>query len=199
MDKGAGHKPSAFTWAMGELILARIAEGETVREITAHPAMPAYCTVFRWMQVVPEFGAAVRELRAALAQVRLEERDELRRLTRRRRKDGAAWHGGRRPVVSAAALGRVLDAVRDGASMTEALRTAGTPSAKAFYSRVRRCPAFRLAFADACGHRDFMLEQARWEVMDGVFATGIVAANAGLRAVDGRRGRLRPKLYRTRA
>ena len=44
-----------------------------------------------------------------------------------------------------------------------------------------------------------MLEQARWEVMDGVFATGIVAANAGLRAVDGRRGRLRPKLYRTRA
>src|SRR6478609_3017726 len=62
MDKEAGWKETAFTWPMGQLILARIWAGETMTAITADPRMPAYCTVFRWMQVVPEFGEAVAQV-----------------------------------------------------------------------------------------------------------------------------------------
>lgn len=196
MDKESGDKDTAFTWAMGELILARIAERETMRAITAHRAMPAYCTVFRWMQVVPEFGDAVRRLRADMARARLAARDAAKRAARRRCKDGAPWRGGQRPRVSAEALGRVLQALLDGASMTEALRAPGAPSAKAVYTRVRGCPGFRLAFTEACDFRDFVLEQQRWDVVNRVGMTGIPAANATLRALEGRRGRLRPKLYR---
>ena len=193
MDKGSGWKDTAFTWEMGELILARIAAGETMKAITAHPAMPAYCTVFRWMQVVPEFGAAVRRLRAEMAVVALADRDGLRRARWQLR----PWHHGRRPTVSAERLTRVLAAVRNGASVTDALSAPEAPSAKALYSRVRRCPAFRLAFADACDWRDMMLEIRREDVIENAIVTGIPAANAGLRALEARRGRLRPKLYRT--
>lgn len=191
MDKAAGWKASAFTWEMGELILQRIADGESVRAITAHPAMPAYCTVFRWMQVVPEFGAAVAEVRGHLAQQRQALADAWRH-ARGRRRNGA----GRREQVLAPALGRLLDAVRDGASVSAAVAEPGAPSFKALYSRVRKCPAFRAAFVDACEWRDIGLEAAREEALEGVFVTGIPAANAALRAIDGRRGRLRPKLYR---
>src|SRR6185437_1403704 len=58
MDKEPGDKLSAFTWAMGRLILQRIADGETIKAITAHPKMPAYCTVYRWIHVHEEFGDA---------------------------------------------------------------------------------------------------------------------------------------------
>ena len=63
MDHEAGGKPSAFSWEMVELILARIAAGETVKEITDDPRMPCYATVYRWTHVIPEFGAAWREVR----------------------------------------------------------------------------------------------------------------------------------------
>lgn len=123
MDKGSGWKDSAFTWAMGELILARIADGETVKAITADPRMPAYCTVFQWMRVVPAFGEAVAEVRGRLA--------------------------------------------------------------------------FREAFVDACAGRNGWLQfQAEMIVPDKVWTIGIPAANAEIRGLLARKGRLTPKLYR---
>ncbi len=191
MDKRSGHRDSAFTWEMGELIVARIQDGETIKAITADPRMPAYCTVFRWMQVVPAFGAAVAEARAGLARERQRLADARRRV-RGRRRNGA----GQREQASAEALGRFLDAVRDGASVSEAVAEPGAPSSKMVYSRVRKCPGFRLAFVIACDFRDFRLELDRDDAIAEVGVTGIPAANAALRAIDGRRGRLRPKLYR---
>lgn len=191
MDKASGWKDTAFTWAMGRLILQRIADGETVKAITADARMPAYCTVFRWMQVVPEFGEAVAEVRGRLAQQRQAMADARRR-ARGRRRNGR----GTRERVSTEALGRFLDMLWDGASASEAVRARGAPSAKAIYSRVRKCPGFREAFVDACGYRDFALELERDEIVERVAFTGIPAANAALRALEGRRGRLRPKLYR---
>jgi len=191
MDKEAGWKDTAFTWAMGRLILQRIADGETVKAITVDPRMPAYCTVFRWMQVVPEFGKAVAEVRRLLAQQRLAYADARRRAHGRRR-NGA----GGQEQASAEMLGRFLDALWDGASVSEAVAQPGAPSFKMVYSRVRKCPGFRAAFVDACDYRDFRLELERDEAIHRVFATGIPAANAALRELDGRRGRLRPKLYR---
>lgn len=191
MDKEPGDKLSAFTWAMGRLILRRIADGETVKAITADPRMPAYCTVFRWMQVVPEFGEAVAKVRGFLAEQRLAEADARRRAQGRRRNGG-----GQREQASAEALGRFLDALWEGTSMSEAVARPGAPSSKVVYSRVRKCPGFRAAFVEACGFRDVALRIGRDVVIDRVAATGIPAANAALREVDARRGRLRPKLYR---
>ena len=34
-----------------------------MKAITADPRMPAYCTVFQWVKVVPEFGDAYRQVR----------------------------------------------------------------------------------------------------------------------------------------
>ena len=68
MDHGSGDKDTAFAWAMGDLILRRMGYRETMKTITADPRMPAYCTVFRWVKVVPEFGEAYRRLRVAQAQ-----------------------------------------------------------------------------------------------------------------------------------
>ena len=67
MDHTPGFKESAFSWAMARVILWHIAQGHTVRRITRDPKLPAYCTVFQWMKVVPEFGEAVAEARAKLA------------------------------------------------------------------------------------------------------------------------------------
>ena len=63
MDHTAGFKESAFSWAMGRVILRRISDGWSMKAITRDPRMPAYCTVYQWMKVVPEFGEAVRLIR----------------------------------------------------------------------------------------------------------------------------------------
>lgn len=193
MDKGSGDKDTAFTWAMGRLVLARIAEGETVKAITADPRMPAYCTVFRWMNVVPDFGSKVAEVRAGLAEQRRSHADAVRAMKGRRR-NGA----GQREQVPAAALMGLLQAVRDGASVSAAVRAPGAPSAKALYSRVRKCPGFRLAFVEACGWRGFMFGIQAEQVVDEVadMRMGIAQATAARRALYARKGRLMPKLYR---
>jgi len=193
MDKAAGHKDTAFTWAMGNLILARIAEGETVKAITADARMPAYCTVFRWMRVVPEFGEAVATVRAMLARSRLSERDAWRQVR------AQGWRGGgQRPRCSAAVLDGLLGRLREGASVTEALAAPGSPSAKALYTRVRNCPGFRAAFVDACDWRNAWLGFEAELVPDEVEAwrLSIPQANAKIAALKARRGRLTPKIYR---
>lgn len=193
MDKEPGDKDTAFTWSMGRLILQRIAEGETVKQITADPRMPAYGTVFRWMNVVSEFGARVAEVRAGLAEQRRSYADAVRALKGRRR-----GRGGQRERVPAAALAGLLQAVRDGASVSEAVAARGAPSFKAVYSRVRKCPGFRAAFVDACGWRAMMLDIAAEEVAEDVMEMrmGIPQAVVARRALFARKGRLMPKLYR---
>lgn len=196
MDKSSGHKDTAFTWAMGNLILARIAEGETVKAITADPRMPAYCTVFQWMRVVPAFRAQVAMVREMLARSRLSERDAWRQVR------GQRWRGGgQRPRCSAAALDGLLARVRNGASVTEALAAPGSPSAKMLYTRVRNCPGFRAAFVDACDWRNAWLDFQAELVVDevGEWRLGIPEANAEIAALKARRGRLTPKIYRAAA
>jgi len=204
MDHAAGRKPSAFTWAMGELILARIWAGETVKAITADARMPAACTVFRWMQVVPEFGDAVADLRAKMAEVRLAERDRLRRAwspekTRRRRPGPGRPPGpSTKGSCSAQALDRLLAAIRAGASLKEAITMPGTPSYEGLDRRLHTCPGFRVAFIDACSWRDdwlgFQAEMLVEEVWQGV--RGRKGTSAEVARLAGRRGRLLPKVYR---
>ncbi|ODT85988.1 hypothetical protein [Phenylobacterium sp. SCN 70-31] len=201
MDKAPGFKDTAFTWAMGDLILGRVMAGETMKAITADPRMPAYCTVYRWAKVVPEFGDVLREARVLLAAMRISNADARRQAFREwasegRRRDGRRRGGGKGPSVPAAALEAVLQAIRDGASMLEATQAPGAASSKAIYSRVRGCPGFRAAFEDACGWRDLTLWMAAERAIDACCTIGIQAAAARLRAAGARRGRLTPRLYR---
>lgn len=198
MDKTPGAKETAFTWAMGRLILARIGEGETIRQITADPAMPAYATVYRWMQVVPEFRHWVKQQHAARSLQALAARDVRRRATRRRRKDGQPWRSGQRPRIPAEALDAVLRQVRAGASLTDALRAPGAPSVKAFYTRVRGCPGFREAYRDAVDWRDFLLETEAFGGIPSSVYGNLAAAYVQMRVMTARRGRLQPKMYRIR-
>ncbi|MEW5687067.1 MAG: hypothetical protein AB1942_19270 [Pseudomonadota bacterium] len=196
MDKRSGHRDTAFTWAMGRLILQRIADGDTMKAITADPRMPAYCTVYRWMQVVPEFGDLVSEVRAALAKNRLAERDAWRRLRRRQRRRQT---GGRRSTLTGERLDRMLDEIRAGAALSEVVAEPGAPSFKVVYTALRRCPGFRAVFVEACDWRADWLEFQAEQVSYEVFERGISLAEAkrGMRDIQGWRGRVTPKLYRT--
>jgi terminase small subunit-like protein len=190
MDHGSGHKDTAFTWAMGNLILARIIEGETMKAITADPRMPAYCTVFRWMQVVPEFADAVRQVRAALATNRLNDR-EAHRLAR-----GPKRRSGRKSTYSDLTGEIICDAIAQGASLSEIVARPGMPSFKAIYTWLRDQPQFREVFIEACDHRDRLLAFQAEAAIEEVFEIGIPAAQAKINALKARAGRLRPKLYR---
>jgi hypothetical protein len=202
MDKRSGWKDTAFTWAMGALILQRIADGDTMKAITADPRMPAYCTVFRWMQVVPEFGEAVGQVRTFLAQARQAEHDAQRQAwrTRPRRRRGSRGPS-RRGGGSAEALDRLLTRLRDGLSTSEATAEPGAPSFKMLYTRVRGCPGFREAFTDACRWRDMTLALEADRVIDEVrdMTPALREASARYAYLQARRGRLTPKIYRTPA
>jgi hypothetical protein len=187
MDHGAGYKPSAFTWAMGRLILQRMADGETMKAITADPRMPAYATVFRWTHVIPEFGDAYRHLRTALAKVRREERDVRQRPRRT---------SGRRTTYTADRGEAVCEAVREGASLSEVVRRSGMPSFRAIYRWLRYETAFRANYVEACAVRTLLLEAMVEDVAMRSTPWTLASAKQEVAELQGRIGRLTPKLYR---
>jgi hypothetical protein len=75
MDHAGGWKPSQYRRRIGEVICARIEAGETVKQVAADPAMPAYCTIFQWRKMNPDFAAMYDAMRARLAQGRIEAAD----------------------------------------------------------------------------------------------------------------------------
>lgn len=208
MDKAAGHKPSAFTWAMGHLILQRVAERETMKAITADPRMPAYATVFRWVKMVPAFGEAYARLRVVLAEVARAEAEQLRALRAEVRAQEIAaraaakgkaprhWKAGRKGLYTEALAAAVCEAVREGASLSEVVATRGMPSFKVVYAWVRTRPEFREAFMEACNERAFRLRLMVEEVVDRSTPFTLAAAKREVAALEGRIGRLRPKIYR---
>ena len=209
MDHEAGDKGTAFTWAMGNLILRRMGARETMREITADPRMPAYCTVYQWVKVVPEFGDAYRRVREVLAQVTLEERAELRRVTAEARdqarlaagKRVRTWVSGRKSSYTPELAAAVCWAIEEGASLSEVVRQPDMPSFKALYTWMRRFPKFKARYVEACRRREVGLWVGRDIVIDRAIDQGIAfdrrRADADIAAIEGRIGRLTPKLYRS--
>lgn len=203
MDHSAGAKETAFNWAMGNLILQRIADGETMRAITADPRMPAYCTVYRWMRVVPEFGDRVAEVRAGMARLRLRARETVAAQRRQAVTDALAegrpvrwWVSGRRSTYTVPRAAAVLAEIADGASLSAALGRPGAPSARAWYRWLKVIPGLATQYMEACRRRDMGLRLSREAVIEEVAPGGIPKANAALRAIEGRRGRMRPRVYR---
>jgi hypothetical protein len=187
MDKEPGDKPSAFTWAMGHLILQRMADRETMKAITADPRMPAYCTVFRWVKMIPEFGDAYRQVRDTLARVRLEERDE--RQTPRRT-------SGRRTTYTWERGWAVCEAIEAGASLSQVVRRPGMPSFKAIYRWLRYEPEFRAEFISACEVRALLMTETMLDIAREATPATVRIAARRIHHLEGRIGRLTPKLYR---
>jgi hypothetical protein len=208
MDKAPGCKPSAFTWAMGRLILRRVAGRETMKAITADPRMPAYCTVFQWVRVIPAFGDAYRAVRDAVAEVKREERDERRAAVVRARAAAAIakgkrprdWVSGRPSTYTLEADLEICAAIEMGASLSEVVRRPGAPSFKAIYRWLRQRPEFAEAYAEACRRREAGVEFDIHRIVDKAMAQGLAADLSALdreiQAVRGRAGRVRPRVYR---
>ena len=204
MDHEAGDKESAFTWAMGRLILERMAARETMKAITADPRMPAYCTVFRWVKVHPEFGEAYRAVRAAVAAVAREEAKALRAAHARARdatriaagKAVRHWVAGARSTYSPEIAEAICDAIKGGASLSEIVATPAMPSFKAIYGWIKRRPEFEAAFIEACDWRAGWLEFQIELVVEQTTPFTLARAKAQVAALEGRIGRLTPKLYR---
>lgn len=204
MDHAAGWKASEFSWAMGELILARIEHGETMRQVTADPRMPSYATVYRWIHVHADFGAAYRDLRAEMAaQARRTDRERAVarewRFHHERRLAGKPerrWRSGRRSSYTEARGWAVCERLCEGAAISAVLREPGMPSAKVVYRWLRTSPEFRKMYAEACRWREEHLVDLAYEVaVQGTPAT-LKATKAKLAALDGRMGRIRPRKYR---
>ena len=204
MDHGSGGKDTAFTWAMGDLILRRMGYRETMRQITADPRMPAYCTVFRWVKVVPEFGEAYRRLRGLLAQAQQAEAAQLRAVKAEAR-DGARlaagkrvrhWVSGPRSSYTPVWGETVCEAIADGASLSEVVGWPGMPSSKAVYAWMRRFPEFKAAYVKACEWRAAGLEAQIEQVADMSTPWTLAADRAEVAMLEGRIGRLTPKIYR---
>jgi len=203
MDHEAGWKESAFTPEMGALILARIAEGETVRQITADPRMPAYATVYRWTHVVPEFGDAWRALRARMAArrraldwVRAEEAVQLRAVLREiAGKPPRDWVAGKKSTYTPEWGEAVCQAIAAGAALSEVTARPDMPSAKAVYRWMRRFPAFREAYAAACDWREEMLRDQIWDLASRAEPFGLAIVRPQAERMLGRIGRTRPRKY----
>ncbi|MFL5297034.1 MAG: hypothetical protein ACJ798_11700 [Phenylobacterium sp.] len=198
MDKAPGYRPSAFSWAMGRLILQRMGDRETMKQITADPRMPAYCTVFRWVQVNPEFGAAYRAVRAALG-VAMREEAAARRAALAQAAGPARrhWVAGRKSSYTPELAVAVCEAIAAGASVSAVVRRPGMPSFKVLYGWVRTNPEFQAMFIEACEWRECELRAKLQEAVDTATPFTLAQAKARVRAIEARIGRLTPKRYRS--
>jgi hypothetical protein len=205
MDHEAGHKGSAFTWAMGRLILQRMGDRETMKAITADPAMPAYCTVFQWVRMVPEFGDAYRMVRLKLAEVMQAERDAARAAAVRARaaartaagKPPRDWVSGPASTYSEQAAARFCAAIEDGAAMSAVVRRPDMPSTKMVYTWMKRRPAFRAMYVEACRRREVTWWLERDRAIDETSPFGLAIGTRRVAAIEARIGRLTPKVYRS--
>jgi hypothetical protein len=149
MDHAPGWKASAFTWEMGEFILKRVEAGETIREITADRRMPAYCTVYQWVRVHPQFGARYRAIRVRRSA------DYVSRVVNRAAAQafwpahkakvlGKRWWRRGKPSSYAPSVGKAICArLRKGATMMAINADPAMPSARVVYRWMRTEAEFR--------------------------------------------------------
>jgi hypothetical protein len=104
---------------------------------------------------------------------------------------------GRKSSYTPELAEKVCAAIADGASASEVVRRPGMPSFKVLYGWVRTKPDFRAAFIDACEWRECGLEGQVQEAMDLATPATRMQANAQVRALEARIGRLTPKRYRS--
>lgn len=202
MDHAAGGKASAYTPEMGELILARIAAGETVKAITADPRMPAYCTVYQWVRVHDDFAEAWVAVRQAQAQRRvatIAQRDAARRFwpAHKARVDGRRWWRRGRPSSYTRAKGvAVCELIEAGWPLSAVVRRADMPSSKVVYTWLRTQAEFRGLYAQACQFREWLLCEQMSDAAGAATAASFADARQEVAWLRGQVGRMTPRTYR---
>lgn len=202
MDHTGGWKPSQYRHALGLEICARVAEGRTISEICADPAMPSRATLFHWLRLQPYFACVYEAVRVERAQAKVARADARRaavgaakaaraRAAGRRPRD---WVSGQKSRYDPAVAEAFCDVIALGATLAEACGGPGLPSVKQVYGWLKRRPDFRVEYVKA---RAFQREV----LADQMLATALAKAGpreleAGLSAVQGRVGRLTPKIWR---
>ncbi len=203
MDHTPGGKASAFTWEMGEFILTRIEAGETIRRITEDPRMPAYCTVFQWVKVNPEFADRYRALRARQSEAyvrRVAQRAAAKAFwpAHKAKVDGRRWWRRGRPCSYSDAVGKAICArLRRGQTMMAINADPAMPSAKVVYGWMRTQAEFRAMVIAA---RRWRLDRLAFDI-DHVADLALAGEPLGavrreVARIEARIGRLTAKHYR---
>lgn len=200
MDHTGGHKESQCGVEIARAILARVARGETIKSITADPAMPSYATLFHWLRVHAEFRDAYQMLRRELAEERIEAWELRRRSAEvwgphKAEVEGKRWWRRGRPSSFTPEKGEAVCALlAQGWTMSAINAQADMPSAKVVYRWLKTEPEFREMVAEA---RD---EALNWLAFQRELAIESALedfrrAKAETARLEGRIGRLMPKVW----
>jgi len=181
-----------------------VLDGETVRAITNDPRMPSYATLFRWLQVHPDFAEAYAAARRSRAHGRL----QLRAWTLRGQARIAAmkaeaagkrhWRRGRRSSYTAAKGQALCALIEAGWSLSAVVARADMPSFKVVYTWLKREPEFLAAYVEACRVREIWFDEQCEMLADQVLEAPhrLPEIKRKVAALRGRMGRLRPKVYK---
>jgi hypothetical protein len=155
MDHTGGYKDSQYTPQMGELIVRRMAEGQTVRQIAADPAMPCYATIYHWRRLHPDFADLWEQVRML---------DAWHRVQRWAGSPGRTRPGGKKSSFTVERGEAVCVLLAEGIAMSAINAMPGMPSAKVTYTWLKREPKFREMVGEA------RREGLRWLALQGEIA-----------------------------
>ena len=209
MDHTGGGKASQYHPRLGEIILGRLGQGETIREVCADPAMPSAATLHRWRHMHPEFGAAYERMRDArgawrqqLAQIKREQwREWVRIEARTGRRRTRTWVAGRSSTYERGWAAAFCARVASGEAVYRICGQPGMPSLKAVYGWLRRWPEFVGMYAqakrDAINRLVFQVDITADRALDEpMTAASVRDLKREIARLEARIGRLMPKTYR---
>ena len=201
-DHTGGWKPSAYLPAIGRVICARVEVGETITSLVADPEMPSRATLYRWLRMHEDFAAEYGEVRRVLAENTLWSRDHdaaERRGWQAKFGKRRGRPGGQKSRYTICRAWAFCEAVADGMTLAQMRQDPTLPTPKMVYRWLRQRREFRMMYERARVRQRRMLQIDIDMVVDRVEAAcDLPAAKREVAWLEGRIGRLTPKMYRTR-
>lgn len=199
-DHTGGWKPSAYRSSIARVILARVEVGETITSIVADPEMPCRATLYRWLKMHEDFAAEYAQVRRVLAENTLWSRDDVEA----QRRDyavrfGKGLHkGGQKSRYTLCRAWAFCEAVADGTTLAQMRDDPSLPTPKMVYRWLRQRPEFRQMYERARARQRLNLQLDIDQAVDRANPLDLRSAKREVAWLEGRIGRLTPKLYRTR-
>ncbi|MDO8378291.1 hypothetical protein [Phenylobacterium sp.] len=199
-DRTGGWKPSAYRPAIGRVILARVEVGETITSIVADPEMPCRATLYRWLAMHEDFAADYADVRRVLAENALwsRDQDDAARRVYAARMRGRPHRGGQKTRYTLCRAWAFCEAVAAGMTLADMAGDPALPTPKMVYRWLRQRPEFRAMYERARAAQRLNLQLDIDQVVDRATPFNLAAAKREVAWLQGRIGRLTPKLYRTR-
>jgi hypothetical protein len=209
MDHTGGWKASQYSPGLGAIILARLREGQTIKEVCADPDMPSQATLHRWRHVHADFGVVYERM----VDARAAHRRMMTRLKRERwlewarieakigRRRTRTWVSGAKCTYETGRAKAFCARVAKGQPVYRVCAEPGMPSCKAVYGWLRRYPEFVAMYVaakrEAIVWLGFRIEMIVDQTLDGpISAAQFRAIKRRAARLEGQIGRLTPKTYR---